>query len=57
MKITKKLITEIINIENPTLQDINVLYEYIFIGNKKIWNDNKLLNKAIIKYFKYKNIK
>lgn len=49
IKITKKLIKEIISLDNPTLQDIEILKDYICIGlhNK----DNSLLfYKALVRY-------
>ena len=50
-KITNKLIKEIIQLDNPTLQDIDILKQYIALGLHKVSIGNsKLFYKAIQKY-------
>ena len=47
--ITKKLIKEIIQLDNLTLQDIEILKNYIFKGLYN-GNNNKIFYRALKKY-------
>jgi len=51
IKITNKLIKEIIRLDFPTLQDIDILKQYIALGlHKASVGNSKLFYQAIQKY-------